>query len=74
MASKRLNLDVRWLVGLVVVNLVLTFSIPGISWQGHIGGLITGALVGAAYVYPPRAAGPLFKQRSPSACSCCSPR
>lgn len=54
-AARRLNLDVRWLVGLVVVNLVLTFSIPGISWQGHIGGLITGALVGAAYVYPPRA-------------------
>jgi membrane associated rhomboid family serine protease len=54
-AARRLNLDVRWLIGLVAINLVLTFSIPGISWQGHIGGLITGSLVGAAYVYAPRA-------------------
>lgn len=53
-ASRRLNLDVRWLVGLIVINLVMTFTIPGISWQGHIGGLITGAAVAAAYVYPPQ--------------------
>lgn len=54
-AARKLNLDVRWLVGLVAVNLVLTFSIPGISWQGHIGGLITGALIGTAYINAPRA-------------------
>lgn len=54
-AAKRLNLDVRWLVGLIVINLVITFSVPGISWQGHLGGLITGAVVAAVYVYAPRA-------------------
>lgn len=53
-AARRLNLDVRWLIGLVVINLVITFGFPGVSWQGHIGGLITGALVAAAYVYAPR--------------------
>lgn len=53
-AAKRLNLDVRWVVTLIAVNLVITFSIPGISWQGHLGGLITGGLVAAAYVYAPR--------------------
>lgn len=53
-AAKRLNLDVRWLIGLIVINLVITFTFPGISWQGHIGGLITGALVAAVYVYAPR--------------------
>lgn len=54
-AARRLNLDVRWLIGLIVINLVITFSVPGISWQGHLGGLITGAAVAAAYVYAPRA-------------------
>ena len=54
-AAKRLNLDVRWLVGLIVINLAITFSVPGISWQGHMGGLFTGALVAVAFVYAPRA-------------------
>lgn len=57
--GKRLNLDVRWVVGLIVINLAFTFVIPllggqNISWEGHIGGLITGAVVAAAYAYAPR--------------------
>ncbi|MGV0653531.1 rhomboid family intramembrane serine protease [Mycolicibacterium thermoresistibile] len=53
--AKRLNLDVRFVTGLIVVNLVITFVVPGISWQGHLGGLLTGALVAAAFAYPPPA-------------------
>lgn len=58
--GKRLNLDVRWVVGLIAINLAFTFVIPllgglNISWQGHIGGLVTGAIVAAAYAYAPRA-------------------
>jgi membrane associated rhomboid family serine protease len=53
--ARRLNLDVRWVVGLIVINLVFTFVAPGISWQGHIGGLVTGAAVCWVYAYAPRA-------------------
>ncbi len=58
--GKRLNLDVRWVIGLIALNLAFTFVIPlissqNISWQGHIGGLVTGAGIAAAYVYAPRA-------------------
>jgi len=57
--GKRLNLDTRWVVGLIALNLAFTFVIPllggaNISWQGHIGGLVTGAVVTAAYAYAPR--------------------
>jgi membrane associated rhomboid family serine protease len=57
--GKRLNLDTRWVVGLIALNLAFTFVIPlissqNISWQGHIGGLVTGSVVAAAYAYAPR--------------------
>lgn len=52
--AKRLNLDVRWVVGLIVINVVISFTVPSISWQGHAGGLVTGAVVAAAYAYAPK--------------------
>lgn len=31
---------------LLVINLVLTFSLRGISWTGHVGGLLVGVIIG----------------------------
>lgn len=53
--ARRLNFDVRPIVGLIVINLVITFVVPSISWQGHVGGLITGAAIAWAYGYAPQA-------------------
>ncbi len=37
----------------IMLNLVLSFALPNIDWRGHVGGLVTGALVTAALVYAP---------------------
>jgi membrane associated rhomboid family serine protease len=46
--------DVRSVMTLLAVNLAFTFAIPGISWQGHVGGLLGGALAAAILVFAPR--------------------
>ncbi len=53
--ARRLQLDMRQIVVLIVINLAITFLVPGIAWQDHIGGLVAGAALTAAYVYAPRA-------------------
>ncbi|HEY1833326.1 MAG TPA: rhomboid family intramembrane serine protease [Solirubrobacteraceae bacterium] len=40
--------------GLIVINLIISFSIPGISWGGHIGGLVGGALAAQAFRFGDR--------------------
>jgi len=52
---KRFGFDLRQLLVVVALNVYITFQVPGISWQGHLGGLVVGAIVGAAMVYPPPA-------------------
>ena len=51
---------ISWLTGrsltsmwaLLGINLVVTLLSPGISWQGHLGGLVTGAATAAAMLAP----------------------
>jgi membrane associated rhomboid family serine protease len=52
--ARRLGLDNRQIVTLIVLNLVISFTVPGIAWQAHVGGLIVGAALTAAYAHAPR--------------------
>jgi membrane associated rhomboid family serine protease len=53
--SRRLRLDTRGILMLIAINLALSFFWHNvIAWQDHIGGLLTGVLLTAAYAYAPR--------------------
>ena len=53
--SRRLRLDSRGIVSLIVLNLGISFVFRStIAWQDHVGGLVIGALITAAYAYAPR--------------------
>lgn len=51
---RRLGRDATQILVLLLINAVLGFVIPGISWQAHLGGLITGAVLATAFVHAPR--------------------
>jgi len=45
--------NVQSILGWIGINFLITFTIPNISWQGHLGGFIGGAVIAAALVYAP---------------------
>ncbi|MDQ0795273.1 rhomboid family intramembrane serine protease [Streptomyces sp. B1I3] len=52
---RRMNYDMRPVIGLLVVNLIFTFNPWGaIAWQAHVGGLVAGAVIAVAMVHAPR--------------------
>lgn len=51
--AKRLRVDVTWVVVLIGINLLLPLVAPRVSWQAHVGGLLTGALIAFAFVWAP---------------------
>ncbi|MBW3638922.1 MAG: rhomboid family intramembrane serine protease [Actinobacteria bacterium] len=51
---RRLGGETKSILVLLAINLVITFSIPIIDWRAHVGGLVTGALVAAAFAYAPK--------------------
>lgn len=51
--THRIRLDMRALLVTVALNFLLTFSIAGISIEGHIGGFLTGGLAAAAVIWLP---------------------
>jgi membrane associated rhomboid family serine protease len=51
---RRLNRDTSQIITVLVINLIFSFSVRGISWQAHLGGLVVGAAIAVALAYPPR--------------------
>jgi membrane associated rhomboid family serine protease len=51
--ARKLRVDARGVIALIVINLAISFT-GGIAWQAHVGGLIAGAALTAAFVWAPR--------------------
>ena len=49
---------VRDNIGILILNLIITFAVPGISWQAHVSGLVTGFIVTLLIYYPPHRVAP----------------
>jgi len=52
---RKIGGNARSMLLVIGVNLVFGFVVSGIAWQAHIGGLVAGVLLGAAYVQLPAA-------------------
>jgi membrane associated rhomboid family serine protease len=50
---------VRGNIGILILNLVFTFSVHTISWQAHVSGLVVGFLFTLLIFYPPRRVAPV---------------
>lgn len=51
---RRLGRSMGQILVLLAINGAIGFFVPNISWQAHLGGLVTGALVATAYAYAPK--------------------
>lgn len=52
--ARRLAANSGGILAIIVLNVIFSFTFPNVAWQAHLGGLLTGALVAAAYAYAPR--------------------
>jgi membrane associated rhomboid family serine protease len=60
--SPMASANLRWALMLIGLNVILGFSIPGIDWRAHLGGLVAGALLGGVLEgFGPRTLRPLVQ-------------
>jgi membrane associated rhomboid family serine protease len=50
---------VRANLGILILNLIITFTVPAISWQAHVAGLLAGFVLTYAIYVPPRRVAPV---------------
>ncbi|HEY1978238.1 MAG TPA: rhomboid family intramembrane serine protease [Candidatus Baltobacteraceae bacterium] len=46
-------------IGILILNLIITFTVPAISWQAHVCGLLGGFILTTLIYYPPRRVQPV---------------
>jgi membrane associated rhomboid family serine protease len=51
--GRKRQLDVTPITTTIALNLVLSFSLSGIDWRGHVGGLVAGAALAWVIVHAP---------------------
>jgi membrane associated rhomboid family serine protease len=51
---RRMRYDMRPVLILLALNIFFSFTWANVSWQGHLGGLVTGTLVAVGMLYAPR--------------------
>ncbi len=49
--ARRASVNTSSIVGVIVLNLVIDFGVPGISWEAHVGGLVAGLVVMLGFVW-----------------------
>ena len=52
--QRRLNQRSGQIIAIIAINGVIGFVVPGIAWEAHLGGLLTGAALAAVLAYAPR--------------------
>ncbi|MGC4814086.1 rhomboid family intramembrane serine protease [Micromonospora sp. DT228] len=52
--ERRLGRDISQIIPILVINVVFTLTVQGISVPGHFGGLVVGALMALVLAYAPR--------------------
>jgi membrane associated rhomboid family serine protease len=50
---------IRANIGILVLNLIITFAVPGIAWEAHVAGLVVGFLLTLVIYTPPRRVAPV---------------
>ena len=52
--ARKRGLQTGGIVGLIAINLIYGFVVPGIGWQAHIGGLVAGTGIAAGFLLAER--------------------